>query len=519
MRPTSSYNHLWVGACLAAISSLYACSAPNPCAEGWVRDSAGNCVRFEEPSDTHPETSEPTDTSPFTGDACSSPDEGPEDPLTDLGFYDNIARSGKMIEFIDVAIDADRDLLWGVGQGGLMAFDISDEQAPTLESLTPSDGYGRYHHVYPLPSSDTGGGLVYTTHRSHGLTVFDATESSRPQEVFRLVEANLEGMAQVENSLYIAGRNGVLHRFDISTRTGPVRQNTLSGLGIPQDISGSAEALYIADQEQGLVVIDPSNPDALQVAERHAIGSVTSVSHSDDWVVAGGSEGVSLFSRTEALALVAETTMDLGTIVSDVVIDEDLVWAVTLERVYAISLTEAHRPMPFASRTTPYWAMTVDARSGAAWVGDWGALRGYAADKEISSPDVDVQVSELLLSESGEDVSFSIANRGNEALWIEGFSADDERLTLEVQDSEVSRQGAVTMNVSFAGGELDSRLCILTSDPDQPVTEVRVHTGGVTHPDIGKIAPDFTLLDVDGKSYTLSDFRGHPVVLSYFATW
>ena len=41
----------------------------------------------------------------------------------------------------------------------------------------------------------------------------------------------------------------------------------------------------------------------------------------------------------------------------------------------------------------------------------------------------------------------------------------------------------------------------------------------MTHPDIGKIAPDFTLLDVDGKSYTLSDFRGHPVVLSYFATW
>ena len=502
-------------------AALSACTTTNPCAEGWVRDSAGNCVRFEEPdpTDTHSDTSQPADTDQPASDACRPPDEGPEDPLTDLGAYDNIASSGTMIEFIDVAIDADRSLLWGAGQGGLMAFDISDEQSPTLVSMTPSDGYGRYHHVYPLPSSDSGGGLVYTTHRSHGLTVFDATESSRPQELSRLIEANLEGMTQVADSLYVAGRNGVLHRFDISNRRSPTRQNTLNGLGIPTDLSGGSEALYVADQEQGLVVVDPDNPESLTVIERHAIGSVTSVSHSDDWVVAGGSAGVSLFSRTDPLALEPETTMDLGTIVSDVVVDGDLVWAVTLERVYAISLTEAHRPMPFASRTTPYWAMTVDADSGTAWVGDWGALRGYQADKAVSSPDVDVQVSELLLSDSGEEILFSVANRGNEALWIEAYSADDERLSLQIQELEVPRQDSVPVNLTFSGGELDSRICILTSDPDQPVSEIRVHTGGVTHPDIGKPAPDFTLLDVDGTSYTLSDFRGQPVVLSYFATW
>lgn len=32
-------------------------------------------------------------------------------------------------------------------------------------------------------------------------------------------------------------------------------------------------------------------------------------------------------------------------------------------------------------------------------------------------------------------------------------------------------------------------------------------------------APDFTLTGLDRETYTLSDFRGSPVVLNFFATW
>lgn len=35
----------------------------------------------------------------------------------------------------------------------------------------------------------------------------------------------------------------------------------------------------------------------------------------------------------------------------------------------------------------------------------------------------------------------------------------------------------------------------------------------------GNVAPDFTLQTVNGKSYTLSDFRGKKVLLNFFATW
>ena len=34
-----------------------------------------------------------------------------------------------------------------------------------------------------------------------------------------------------------------------------------------------------------------------------------------------------------------------------------------------------------------------------------------------------------------------------------------------------------------------------------------------------ELAPDFALPDLDGQVHTLSEQRGHPVVLAYFATW
>jgi peroxiredoxin len=41
----------------------------------------------------------------------------------------------------------------------------------------------------------------------------------------------------------------------------------------------------------------------------------------------------------------------------------------------------------------------------------------------------------------------------------------------------------------------------------------------VTGWQIGNVAPDFTLADIDGKSVSLSDYRGKPVLINFWATW
>jgi peroxiredoxin len=44
-------------------------------------------------------------------------------------------------------------------------------------------------------------------------------------------------------------------------------------------------------------------------------------------------------------------------------------------------------------------------------------------------------------------------------------------------------------------------------------------SGATTGLNTGDIAPDFKLDGLDGKTYVLSDFRGSPVLLNFWATW
>jgi cytochrome oxidase Cu insertion factor (SCO1/SenC/PrrC family) len=38
-------------------------------------------------------------------------------------------------------------------------------------------------------------------------------------------------------------------------------------------------------------------------------------------------------------------------------------------------------------------------------------------------------------------------------------------------------------------------------------------------PKVGALAPNFNLVDITGKQISLSDYRGKPVVVSFFHTW
>jgi cytochrome c biogenesis protein CcmG, thiol:disulfide interchange protein DsbE len=67
--------------------------------------------------------------------------------------------------------------------------------------------------------------------------------------------------------------------------------------------------------------------------------------------------------------------------------------------------------------------------------------------------------------------------------------------------------GAVTwVAVASSGDDGESG----TAVPDE------VRNGG---PQVGDVAPDFTLKTFDGKSVSLSDYRGEPVVLNFWASY
>jgi peroxiredoxin len=50
-------------------------------------------------------------------------------------------------------------------------------------------------------------------------------------------------------------------------------------------------------------------------------------------------------------------------------------------------------------------------------------------------------------------------------------------------------------------------------------TPTSTPTSTTTAPQIGKMAPDFQLPQLEGQTVSLRDFRGQPVLLNFWATW
>jgi hypothetical protein len=459
--------------------------------------------------------------------AVCTPSDETEDPITDLGFQDSITEDGGgepklLVELVEVAVDAGRELIWGVGQGGLIAYSIQDPLAPTRLSHSPSHGFGRFHHVFPFPSTDEGAGVVYVSHRSQGLVVFDATDPAAPVEGPHINTGGLEGMTQVGEHFYVVSRTGEVLSLDISDRMAPFVVARSSGLGLPWAIVGDEQALYVADQSLGVVVLERSNPHQPSVKESHDVGGgVQAVAINDSLLVAAaGSAGIHVFSRENPLQLEWLASYSVGTSVQDILLDGELIWAVTQESVLVVDASDPRQLMPLASRKTPYWAMTLDSHKGNAWVGDWGALRGYALDPEISAADIDAQSSEILLHPDGQTLDFSLSNRGSDTLCIEEITPLHSDLEVSVLGAlEVAPGGVLELEITWPGGDLDTLLRIRSNDPDAALLDIKVHTGGVGDNSLGTLAPDFTLEDLDGEPHTLSSYLGHPVVIAYFATW
>jgi len=66
-------------------------------------------------------------------------------------------------------------------------------------------------------------------------------------------------------------------------------------------------------------------------------------------------------------------------------------------------------------------------------------------------------------------------------------------------------------------GGLATQSRVEQTQPSDPVAESPENTQPETEP--RKTVPDFTVYDLEGNAYRLSDFRGKPVILNFWASW
>ncbi len=58
-----------------------------------------------------------------------------------------------------------------------------------------------------------------------------------------------------------------------------------------------------------------------------------------------------------------------------------------------------------------------------------------------------------------------------------------------------------------------------SSVPSQPRSSAGISTSIGRTPNVGDPAPDFTLKNLEGEKVSLSDFKGQPVLINFWATW
>ena len=84
---------------------------------------------------------------------------------------------------------------------------------------------------------------------------------------------------------------------------------------------------------------------------------------------------------------------------------------------------------------------------------------------------------------------------------------------LHRKQAEQARQAAATMTLVPAGAAADG------SADEAAAADMAAQENLNTTPLNGKQAPNFTLEDLHGKKVSLSDYKGKPIVVDFWATW
>jgi len=462
-----------------------------------------------------------------------TPPSTPADPLV-LSHEVGLAYNG--LHLLEIKKDLDSGIVWTVGRGGLIGL-TTDGDTSAPQAKHPA-GLQVFEHLEVLDNgriamSNRGDNTKGMEQGFWGLGFANASDPADIRNIRKLDIEDAGATARIGTTLYLVTFRGTLAVIDVTTPGQAAVTTEVEGLQTPWNIAvdhaAGAQRAYIVDNGLGVVVVDVSNPVAPVLGAQVATsGSALDlhIDHSNGafMYVAAGSSGIDVFSLAEPDAPALVTTVDLGAAAIAVSGDSGAMWATTQQSVALLDARDPSSPLLLGLEKTPSWAMDVYSEGTRAWVADWNDVRVYDGDLDARAPDLDPSRDELYFDASGVQL-VTLVNRGAAELTLTGMTSGDSRVSAGVDTLSIAPGGAGILQVTFdddsAGATpVDTTLCIASNDPDTPTTEIAIKQASEGSSIlIGEQAPDFVLPDLDGNLYTLSDFRGHPVVLVYFATW
>lgn len=343
---------------------------------------------------------------------------------------------------------------------------------------------GRY---YPQASDIyyEGGALVgsrmYVAAHQHGIQIVNVADPGnvRFESAFSLGNDAAWAVEEGGGNLFVAnGRHGLTI---VNIGSAPAVTATLALPGLANDVllDDSGTVAIVALGAAGLATVDVSDPDhpvLLDIAE--TAGACFGMGRLHDRVVVGSATRVELFDVSDPAAIELAAFED-----------------------------------------APTWSMGADIQDdglgGIVVAADWIGINAYRVRPDAAA---DIEIHPTRIDFGGvsavADTTVAVLNRGTSDLQgsIEappGFIVDPPSFILgpgERLDLTVSASGTATG---------DSFVQISSNDPDESEIRLFVYKNNTAFPQIGSMAPDFTLMGTDGQLHTLSDLRGQVVYLDF----
>ena len=428
-------------------------------------------------------------------------------------------------ELQDVEIDGDLAYVFGVG--GLAIFDISNPAIPVeLGRYEPvGHPYNRYYR------GAVNGGVACGGARENLLAIIDVSIPTAPRflALHGVVGQSYEGAAMQGDYIFACRHDQGLEIIDISNPLSPVTAAELSGLVNAWDVELSGQFAFVADGAGGLAVVNISNPNLpVWVTSVPTSGSAVDIEVSGDVaVVCSGSAGIDIFDVGDPAAPVLVGSANTSGLAITAAIAGDLVYVADWDDVEIFDISIPSAPTPVGGEDTPVRAMGLDARSDLVVVADWSRLRLYIPGPTTLG-DIHVTNKSINLGNvpvgATTDTIFTIGNTGGgpvHVTLVEDFG--DNFTILDPGPFTIPAGSTRDVGVRFfhAAPGYDATFIKITSDDSDE--------GSLTFPiqaddnpqqlALGRIAPDFTHLDVGGVPHSLSDYRGRVVVMAFFANW